>query len=262
VLTRPRLEAMPPSALHCRLAKELADNRQLADGSCSGFCAQEAKAVSSAGDSGAGRNGGDGLCSPACIYLARHGRTPLNAAGALRGRLNVALDTVGEHQAALLGEVLGQRKPRLVASSPLRRALETAKAIAHIAGTGTWVDDRLIDRDYGPWTGKAVADVIFRWGSLDAAPGVEPEENVRARALAALVDIAENLDGATAVVVSHDAVNRIALASLDASLDEPAFLLQETGCFNTVEYHKARGGPARWRVVTVNEVPFDGDGQS
>ena len=136
--------------------------------------------MSSVGASEAGHNGGNARHSSACIFLARHGRTALNAAGALRGRLDVALDVVGHRQASLLGEALGWRKPRLVASSPLRRSRETAEAISRIAGTGTWVDDRLTDRDYGPWTGKPVADVIFRWGSLDAAPGVEPEDNVRA----------------------------------------------------------------------------------
>jgi broad specificity phosphatase PhoE len=119
----------------------------------------------------------------------------------------------------------------------------------------------LTDRDYGPWTGKRVADVVFAWSSLDAAPGVEPEENVRDRALAALVDIAESLDGGTAVAVSHDAVNRIALAALDRTLGEPASLPQDTGCFNTVHYDKAGSGPIRWRVVHINEVPFEGDAQ-
>jgi broad specificity phosphatase PhoE len=217
--------------------------------------------VCSLDGSEAGHNRGDAPLSSSCIYLARHGRTALNAAGALRGRLDVALDVVGHRQASLLGEALGWRKPRLVASSPLRRALETAQAVAQAAGTGTWVDDRLTDRDYGAWTGKPVADVIFRWGSLDAAPGVEPEDNVRARVLAALVDIAESLDGGTAVVVSHDAVNRIALASLDPCLDEPAFLPQDTGCFNTVEYHKAERGVAWWSVLNINEVPFDDEGR-
>ncbi len=204
----------------------------------------------------AGGEGGTFADCSACLYLARHGRTALNAAGALRGRLDVALDTAGQRQAYLLGEALAPRKPRLVASSPLRRALETAEAIARQTGTGTWVDERLTDRDYGPWTGKLLADVIFKWGSLDAAPGVEPEENVRVRALAALLDIAESLDAASAVVVSHDAVNRIALTSLDPSLHDPAFLPQETGCFNTVQYHKAGSGQASWHVLRVNEIPL------
>ena len=71
----------------------------------------------------------------------------------------------------------------------------------------------------------------------------------------------ESLDGGTAVVVSHDAVNRIALASLDPCLDEPAFLPQDTGCFNTVEYHKAERGVAWWSVLNINEVPFDDEGR-
>jgi broad specificity phosphatase PhoE len=85
--------------------------------------------------------------------------------------------------------------------------VETAEVIASCAGTGTRVDDRLTDRYYGEWEGTRVEDVVARWGSLDAAPGVEPAEKVRYRALAALTDIAQNARGVAAVVVSHDAVN-------------------------------------------------------
>jgi broad specificity phosphatase PhoE len=99
-----------------------------------------------------------------------------------------------------------------------------------------------------------VKDLLARWGSLDAAPGVEPATEVQGRVLAALTDIAENADGAAAVVVSHDAVNRIALVALDQSLGRPDELPQETGCLNTIEYHIEKGGSLRWRVLSVNKV--------
>jgi hypothetical protein len=62
---------------------------------------------------------------PGHIYLARHGRTALNAAGALRGQIDVPLDSVGQRQVSRLGVALAGKKPRLVISSPLLRAVTT-----------------------------------------------------------------------------------------------------------------------------------------
>ena len=77
---------------------------------------------------------------------------------------------------------------------------------------------------------------------------------MRDRALAALTDIAQNAGGVATVVVSHDAVNRIALAALGSSLGAPADLPQDTGCFNTIEYEVQEDGAVKFRVLSVNEV--------
>lgn len=39
-------------------------------------------------------------------------------------------------------------------------------------------DQRLVDRDYGPWTGASKESVVARRGSVDNAPGVEPQATV------------------------------------------------------------------------------------
>jgi len=207
--------------------------------------------------------GRDGLKTPggesngrsARIYLARHGRTALNASGALRGHLDVPLDSVGHHQAALLAAALMGAKPGAIISSPLRRVVETAGPLAHLTGLVTRLDERLIDRDYGAWAGISADDVMAQWGSLDAAPGVEAAAEVANRALAALSDIADEAWGSVAVVVSHDAVNRIVLATLDPSLGYPEDVPQGTGCFNIVECHQGVMGQREWRVLGVNKVP-------
>ncbi|MGH9105260.1 MAG: histidine phosphatase family protein [Acidimicrobiales bacterium] len=209
------------------------------------------------GHQGGRRAGQEPGASTARIYLVRHGRTALNAAGALRGDIDVALDSVGRQQAANLGHLLAKCRPRGVVTSPLRRAVETAGAIAHQAGVGTWTDERLADRGYGRWAGTLAAEVVARWGSLDAAPGVEPATEVADRALAALADITEASIEAPTVVVSHDAVNRAALAALDPSLGPPDDIPQDTGCLNVIERHKAADGSATWRVLSVNELPRD-----
>jgi broad specificity phosphatase PhoE len=189
---------------------------------------------------------------PGCtrVYLARHGETPLNASGVLRGLADPALDDIGREQARRLAAALATSNPSAVVASPLRRAVQTAQPVADQAGLDVVTDQRLIDRDYGPYTGVSKETVIARWGSVDEAPGVEANPTVRERAVAALTDLARRCPGATVVAVSHDAVNRQVLAALDPTLGEPDEIPQDNGCFNALELCDGR-----WAVLTVNEVP-------
>jgi broad specificity phosphatase PhoE len=56
------------------------------------------------------------------VYLARHGRTAVNAGGRLRRLSNPPLDSVGEAEAQRLAVVLAAYTPAVVISSPLQRA--------------------------------------------------------------------------------------------------------------------------------------------
>ena len=184
------------------------------------------------------------------VYLARHGHTSLNEAGVLRGLADPTLDEVGQRQARRLAGALGSRRLAAVFTSPLRRAAQTAAAVAERAGLPAIIDERLVDRDYGPCTGVSQDEVVARWGSVDDAPGVESASIVRERAVAGLTDIARRFPGGAVVVVSHDAVNRQVLTALDPSLGEPERLPQENGCFNTLE-----AWDGSWIVRMVNEIP-------
>ena len=184
------------------------------------------------------------------VYLARHGQTPLNESGVLRGLADPPLDETGQRQARRLGAALGVRNPSAVVASPLRRAVQTARPVAERAGLDVVTDQCLDDRDYGPCTGVSKDEVVARWGSVDDAPGVEPASSVRDRALAGLAGIARRHRGGTVVVVSHDAVNCQVLAALDPGLGDPDNIPQDNGCFNTLEL---RDGS--WAVCSVNEVP-------
>ena len=186
------------------------------------------------------------------VYLVRHGQTPLNESGVLRGLLNPPLDEAGRLQAGRLGAVLGSRTPSAVVASPLLRARQTAQPIADRAGRDVTTDRHLLDRDYGQWAGTDRESVAAQWGSVDDAPGVEPVRAVRERALRGLTDIAQRSRGGTVVVVSHDAVNRQLLAAFDAELGDPDTIPQDNGCFNTLEL---RGGS--WTVLRINELPAE-----
>jgi probable phosphoglycerate mutase len=191
-----------------------------------------------------------GTAGRVVVYLARHGQTPLNESGVLRGRADPPLDETGREQASRLAAVLGPRNPSLVVASPLQRAVQTAQPIADEAELTVTADQCLVDRDYGPWTGAPKESVAARWGSVDNAPGVEPALVILVRAMTGLNAIAGRCRDGAVVAVSHDAVNRQVLAALCPDLGDPGSIPQDNGCFNTLE---RRDG--NWTVVAVNEIP-------
>ena len=181
------------------------------------------------------------------LVLARHGRTTLNAEGRLRGLANPPLDTVGEAEAERLAASIAALpgfEPLRVLSSPLQRALRTAEAIATAIGVPHEADARFNDRDYGPWTGHPKTEVVADFGSVDAAPGVEPRALVLERVLPALDAVVA--DGPL-VVVTHDAVIRPVLQAIDPSLTD---LVVDTASWNLLE----RVGDA-WIVRSTDNKP-------
>lgn len=93
------------------------------------------------------------------LILARHGRTAANAQRLLLGRADVALDDVGQRQAAALGAALRDAAPVRIVTSSLARCRATADAIAAVVGTEPEVDDRWVELDYGEFDGAPLSDV-------------------------------------------------------------------------------------------------------
>jgi len=133
---------------------------------------------------------------------------------------------------------LATKHPTVVISSPLQRAVATARAIGEAAGAAVVIDAELNDRDYGPWNGKPRTEVVHRYGSIDAAPGVEPLATVAARARTALDHLVGQYGCGPLVLVSHDAVNRALLEQLDPSLTD---IGQRTACWTNSAASTAPG---------------------
>ena len=79
----------------------------------------------------------------------RHGETEWSRDLKHTGRTDVPLTAVGEAQARAVGEALRGRQFSLVLSSPLRRALDTAR----LAGFEPEVREELAEWDYGDFEG-------------------------------------------------------------------------------------------------------------
>ena len=121
------------------------------------------------------------------IYIIRHGQTELNSRGVLQGRSDYPLNEKGFAQAKEAAEKLRDISFAAVWSSPLLRALQTAKIVA--PGLAPVVDKRLLEMDYGPYEGADLHNLpqevitFFRDFVHNPAPrGMEPLEAVVRRA--------------------------------------------------------------------------------
>ena len=100
------------------------------------------------------------------LILVRHGRTALNAAGRLQGRIDEPLDDVGHLQAKAVAERVGPVDELI--TSPLLRAQQTADAF----GVPYEVDERWIELAYGVYEGCRPATCRRRLAALARGPGV------------------------------------------------------------------------------------------
>ncbi|OGO24912.1 MAG: hypothetical protein A2144_13400 [Chloroflexi bacterium RBG_16_50_9] len=158
------------------------------------------------------------------VILARHGETDWNAAEIFRGRFDVALNETGEKQAESLGKYLSKIDINAIYSSPLKRALKTAEAIASYHSLGVHVARGLIDFDFGEWQGLSHNEVRERYPELYARwldhpeqvvmPGGEGLEDVKRRVMAVAHRVIGTLRGGVAVLVSHRVVNKVLICAM------------------------------------------------
>ena len=141
------------------------------------------------------------------LYIIRHGQTEGNARHVLQSRNDQSLNETGIRQAEEAAARLKDIPFLRVYSSPLKRAMETARIVA--PGKPVTVDERLIEMDYGPYEGmdlRAPAPEImafFRDFAHTPAPeGVEQLSEVVARAGRFLADVEKEGD----ILVSTHAI--------------------------------------------------------
>ncbi|MGA1346486.1 MAG: histidine phosphatase family protein [Ilumatobacteraceae bacterium] len=156
------------------------------------------------------------------IILVRHGRTALNAAGLLQGRVDEPVDPVGEAQAAAVASRLSAEvDPVAVVTSPLMRARRTGEilcATAGWAGVPVTVDERWIELDYGIYDRRPTAEVPSEvWHGWRSDPTFSPEGgesfgDLDRRVRAACDELAARPDGGDVVVVSHVSPIKAAVA--------------------------------------------------
>jgi broad specificity phosphatase PhoE len=158
--------------------------------------------------------------SPTRLLLLRHGQTELSIQHRYSGLGDPELTALGQDQAAgaaarLATPEAGGLAPEgivAVLSSPLRRARQTAAAVAEALGVPLEVRDGLVETDFGGWEGLTFAEAGESDPELHAKwlgdehvppPGGESFATVGARVAAERAAIVATYPGQTVVVVSH-----------------------------------------------------------
>ena len=133
------------------------------------------------------------------IYIIRHGQTELNRRQVLQGRSDAPLNETGIAQAQQMASALAGVVFCRVFSSPLRRAVQTARIVA--PNVEPEMDERLIEMDYGPYEGTDLNALppelrtFFSDFIHNPAPaGMEPLSSVKRRAGSFLEDV-KRLEG-------------------------------------------------------------------
>ena len=170
------------------------------------------------------------------LLLVRHGLTAMTGP-VLAGRTpSVHLDERGQKQAAAVAERIAALPVTTIVASPLDRCLDTAAVIAAAQKAGRQqdvpveVDRRIIECDYGEWTGRPLKDllrepmwkVVQTQPSAARFPGGESLTEISARAVAAVRDWNSRLpEDAVWVACSHgDVIKAILADALGLHLDQ------------------------------------------
>lgn len=199
------------------------------------------------------------------IILARHGNTPWNKDKIFRGSKDIPLDDQGLEEARALAAWLRDETIHAVYTSPLSRSRDTARAIASHHGLEVIDLPGLADLCYGDWEGLPLKEVKIRYADLyaqwEAAPHTvrfpngETLEELRARSVAAVTEVAHRHQGQTVLLVGHRAVNKVIIAAL-IGLDNSHFwrIAQDTTCVNRFQWVENPGGGMTWNILAINDT--------
>jgi broad specificity phosphatase PhoE len=158
------------------------------------------------------------------IYFLRHGETTASRTGGYCGTLDPDLTPAGHRMAEDFADHYKSLPWAAAFSSPLRRAIATAKPLCDAAGIELQFKEGLREIAYGQWEGKTHEEVkpefhddYVRWladPGWNAPTGGERGIDVARRGSLALAEIEKTCTTGNVLVVSHKATIRIMLCSL------------------------------------------------
>lgn len=156
---------------------------------------------------------------PITVYVVRHGTTPFNAEGRLRGWADVPLDADGRKEAQETAAVMVGKRVDRIYSSDLSRALETASAIGKAVGKTPEPQPELRPINFGDWNGELLSeigpsmDALFKRWKINPkakAPDGESFQAFQERVLGFLRATLKNAEPGSAIMyVGHLRISKL-----------------------------------------------------
>lgn len=193
------------------------------------------------------------------LLLLRHGETPWSVEHRYQGATDTPLSDVGQAQVAALAERLRGETFAELRSSPLRRALETASAVATHHEAPVVTDERLREISFGRWEGltheeirRSAPERYLGWQSdpgVTAPPDGEAMASVLERVGDLWRELAARPGDAAIALVGHGACLR-ALLCLALEVPTSAFWRFQLGAASVSELYVYDG---RAKLVLLND---------
>jgi len=180
------------------------------------------------------------------LILVRHAETDWNHEFRVQGQADLPLSELGKKQTELIAMRLKDVSVDAIISSPLRRALETAKAINRFHDVGIETSDGLKELDTGEIDGLHLTEIgsvhpdFYRVWVNDAAsariPGGESLTELQERVWGSIQSILKRTHLGTVVVVSHFfALITLLCKVMDISLSDMRRLSMAVGSISILD---------------------------
>lgn len=179
------------------------------------------------------------------LLLVRHATAEGN--GRFQGHRDVSLTSAGRRELRLLREKCSEYPVRAVYSSDLRRARQTANAVAQTFGLEVDVRPDLREMQFGQWEGLSWNQIVTRFPKLAALwverfprqtiPGAEPLSRFKKRIEAGVSGIVAKNRGQCALIVTHAGVIRFTLGTVLGLPAQNLFRLAQDSCaVNVIDF--------------------------
>jgi broad specificity phosphatase PhoE len=181
------------------------------------------------------------------IWLVRHGEPAFQKPDICCAAPDAGLSELGHSQMAGVAAYLTTKRIAAIYSSPLARAMESARILASVSGCPVEAVSDLRELDFGDFAGLTFDEIgqrdpefCSRWMNDPTGvkfPGGEGYRDVRARVLRSIRAIRRERQGRTSAIVGHAGVNRLLIAH---ALGLPAARLfrlgQDYGAVNLLRF--------------------------
>lgn len=153
------------------------------------------------------------------IIVVRHGQTNWNIEDKLQGSANIDLNETGIQQAKEISRKLSNINIDVIYSSPLNRAIDTAKHINNIRNLDILIDNRLVERSFGDCEGIDGNKITIKkyWNFYENLSdfNIEPIQNLFDRCYDFLIDICKKYEytNKNILLATHNGVN-LAISSI------------------------------------------------